>query len=126
MPNKSALLKLTYFWAFIEAGLGGLLHFLHIPITGFVVGGFAVVLIVLIAKYSNNNSRMIINALGLVLMIKFLLSPYSPYGAYIAVGFQGILAALIFSIGRINSLTISISLFRIAIIRGVTPLRFLC
>ncbi len=108
MPNKSVVLKLTYFWAFIEAGLGGLLHFLHIPITGFVVGGFAVVLIVLIAKYSNNSSRIIINALGLVLMIKFLLSPYSPYGAYIAVGFQGVLAALIFSTGRISSLTISI------------------
>ena len=107
MPNKSVVLKLTYFWAFIEAGLGGLLHFLHIPITGFVVGGFAVVLIVLIAKYSKNNSRMIINALGVVLMIKFLLSPYSPYGAYIAVSFQGLLAALIFSTGRIN-LTISI------------------
>ena len=108
MPNKSALLKLTYFWAFIEAGLGGLLHFLHIPVTGFVVGGFAVVLIVLIAKYSNNNFRIIINSLSLVLMIKFLLSPYSPYGAYIAVGFQGVLAALIFSTGRISSLTISI------------------
>ncbi len=108
MPHKSTLLKLTYFWAFIEAGLGGLLHFLHIPITGFVVGGFAVVLIVLIAKYSNNSFRMIINALGLVLMIKLFLSPYSPYGAYIAVGFQGVLAALIFSTGRISTLTISI------------------
>ena len=108
MPNKSILLKLTYFWAFIESGLGGLLHFLHIPITGIVVGGFAVVLIVLIAKYAQNNSRIILKSLGIVLMIKFLLSPYSPYGAYIAVGFQGILAALVFSTGRINSLSITV------------------
>ena len=106
--QNSVLLKLVYLWAFVEAGLGGLLHLFHIPITGFVIGGFAVIVNVLIAKYSKNNQVVFIKALGIVLAVKFFLSPYTPFGAYVAVGFQGLLAALIFPLFRLNKFSIFI------------------
>jgi hypothetical protein len=94
MKNKEILFKLTCFWAFIEAGLGGFLHLFKIPITGFVIGGFAIINLVLLVKYAEYNTRFIIQTLGVVLAVKFFLSPQSPIGAYIAVGFQGLMAAL--------------------------------
>ena len=106
--RNSVLLRLIYLWAFVEAGLGGLLHLFHIPITGFVIGGFAVIVNVLIAKYSKNNRTVFIKALGIVLAVKFFLSPYTPFGAYVAVGFQGLLAALIFPFFRLNKVSIFI------------------
>lgn len=96
--NKEIILRLTYLWAFTEGGLGGLMHLLHIPMTGFVVGGTSVIINVFIAAYSKINSRLMLSSLGLVLLCKFALSPHSPFGAYVAVGFQGILAILIFSL----------------------------
>lgn len=111
MPNKNAVLKLTWLWAFVEAGLGGLLHFFHVPVTGLVIGGFAVIIIILIAKYSGNHFGTMVNALLIVLAIKFILSPFSPFGAYVAVGFQGLLGAIIFSIfGTNKGATIAFSI----------------
>ena len=43
-----------------------------------------------------------LSSLGSVLLYKFVLSPHSPLGAYIAVGFQGLLAELIFSMTGIK------------------------
>lgn len=106
MQNKNIILRLTYLWAFIEASLGGLLHFFHLPITGLVIGGFAIISIVLIAKYAQNVFVTILQALGIVLAIKFALSPQSPAGAYIAVAFQGCSAAIIFSLMKVNKITI--------------------
>jgi hypothetical protein len=104
--NNSILLKLIYFWAFIEAGLGGLLHLLHIPLTGFVIGGFAVIVNVLLAKFGNNKASVFFKALGIVLAVKFLLSPYTPFGAYTAVSFQGLLAVGLFSLFGLNKVTV--------------------
>jgi hypothetical protein len=70
---------------------------LHIPLTGFFVGGFAVILISLIAFYSKNNFRQILQAMVLVLIIKATASPHAPPPAYMAVAFQGIMGALLFS-----------------------------
>ena len=36
-----ALQRLTAVWAFVECGIGGLMHSLKFPFTGLVVGGFA-------------------------------------------------------------------------------------
>ncbi len=104
--NGNIVMKLIYFWAFIEAGLGGFLHLLHIPLTGFIVGGFAVIIIVLLAKFGSNKASVFIKALGIVLAVKFLLSPYTPLGAYIAVSFQGLLAVVVFSIFGLNRVTV--------------------
>ena len=111
LNQNSVVLRLVYLWAFVEAGLGGLLHLFHIPITGFVIGGFAVIINVLIAKYSNNNQAIFIKALGIVLAVKFFFSPYTPFGAYIAVAFQGLLAALIFPFFKLNKISIFIFTF---------------
>ena len=53
-----SLQRLTALWAFSEAALGGLLHALHIPFSGVVLGGFAIMFISLIAYYSKNHSEI--------------------------------------------------------------------
>lgn len=98
----SAINRLTALWALSEAGLGGIMHALKVPFTGFFVGGFAVVLIALIAFYSNCNFRSIVQATLLVLLVKAGSSPHSPVTAYIAVAFQGIIGAVIFYALRYN------------------------
>ena len=92
-----ALDRLTALWALSEAGLGGVLHALRTPFTGLLVGGMAILLISLIAQSSPRPGRAILRALVVVLIIKALVSPHSPPTAYLAVGFQGLLGAALFS-----------------------------
>lgn len=93
--------RLTALWALGESGLGGWMHALKLPFTGIFVGGFAVVIISLLAHYSQANWRQMLQALGLVLMVKFAVSPQSPPQAYVAVAFQGLAGAAIYrSIGN--------------------------
>ncbi len=89
--------RLTALWALNESGLGGWMFALKIPLTGFFVGGFAVVLIALIAFYSGRSYRQVIQATILVMLVKAAVSPHSPPPAYIAVAFQGLVGALLFS-----------------------------
>lgn len=96
--SSAAVYKLTLLWAFAEGGLGGLLHGFHIPVTGFVLGGFSVVIISFMAYLSLKPGRDVVQATLLVLVIKFAVSPHSPLPAYVAVFFQGMLGALIFSV----------------------------
>jgi hypothetical protein len=109
-PNEHAniQLKLIYFWAYVEAGLAGLLHLLHIPITGLVAGGFSIIVNVLLAHYSQCNVKAILKALSIVLAVKFVFSPITPPGAYVAVCFQGLLATVIFGLFKVNRLSIFI------------------
>lgn len=95
--NKSIIDKLTALWALNESGLGGFLHVFSTPFTGLIVGGIAILLISLIAYYAENKWKTILKALIIVLIIKMAVSPYSPFGAYVAVSFQGVLGALLFS-----------------------------
>jgi hypothetical protein len=95
--NNITITKLTALWALNESGLGGMLFALHIPLTGFFVGGFAIILIGLIAFYSDNNFKQIIKATVLVLIIKAIASPHAPPPAYLAVAFQGVTGAVLFS-----------------------------
>jgi hypothetical protein len=95
--NHRAVNRLTALWALNESGLGGILHAAKFPFTGIFVGGFAVILISLIARYSNYSFKAILKATAMVLMIKAAVSPHSPFPAYIAVSFQGVLGAFIFS-----------------------------
>ena len=104
--TKEIIFRLTYLWAFAEGGLGGFMHLLHIPMTGFIVGGIAVIINVFLAAYSKVNYRIMLSSLGLVLLCKFALSPQSPLGAYVAVSFQGLLAIGIFKLGGANRVSI--------------------
>ncbi|WP_456438737.1 hypothetical protein [Psychroserpens sp.] len=95
--NKSVIDKLTALWALNESGLGGFLHVFKTPFTGIIVGGIAILLISLIAYYAENKWKAIFKALLIVLIIKMAVSPYSPFGAYVAVSFQALFGALLFT-----------------------------
>lgn len=97
IPDRpGAVTRLTALWALNECGLGGIMFALKIPFTGIFVGGFAVVLLSLIAYYSHYQYRKILRATLLVLIVKATVSPHSPPPAYLAVAFQGAAAALFF------------------------------
>tara|TARA_R110000751_G_scaffold113854_3_gene213181 strand:+ start:161835 stop:162842 length:1008 start_codon:yes stop_codon:yes gene_type:complete len=95
--NKSIIDKLTALWALNESGLGGFLHVFNSPFTGLIVGGVSILLISLIAFYAKNKWQAILKALVIVLIIKMAVSPYSPFGAYVAVSFQALFGAFLFS-----------------------------
>ena len=96
--ERPALIRLTALWALNEAGLGGLMHLFRSPFTGIFVGGAAVLLIAMIAHVAKKPGPAILRALLLVLIIKAAVSPHSPLPAYLAVSFQGLAGALLFSL----------------------------
>jgi hypothetical protein len=96
--ERSVLIRLTALWALNEAALGGLMHLFRSPFTGIFVGGSAVLLITLIAYVAKRPGPAILQALLIVLIIKGTVSPHSPLPAYFAVGFQGLMGALLFSL----------------------------
>ncbi|PHN02296.1 hypothetical protein [Flavilitoribacter nigricans] len=98
IDEQAVLTRLTALWALNEAGLGGLMHLFRSPFTGIFVGGGAVLLIALIGYLAKKPAVAIPRALLLVLIIKGMVSPHSPLPAYIAVTFQGLLGALLFSV----------------------------
>jgi hypothetical protein len=91
-----AFISLVGLWALIESGLGGIMHALHLPFTGFFVGGFAVLIIGLIAQLTENSFILILKATILVILIKAAVNPITSPTAYIAVGFQGLLGSMLF------------------------------
>ena len=95
--NSKIISRLTALWALSEAGLGGVLHALQSPFTGLFVGGFAIVLISLIAYFAEDKWDTIFRSLLVVLIIKLAVSPHSPPTSYLAVSFQALMAALIYS-----------------------------
>lgn len=92
-------IRLTALWALSESGFGGILHAFRMPFTGVLVGGTAVILITLIA-YFDKNPQSILKSTLLVLIVKAIVSPHSPFGAYLAVAFQGIAGWFIYTIAR--------------------------
>lgn len=100
-----AIQRLTALWAFTESGLGGMLHAFHIPVTGLVVGSVSVICITLIAAFAFRKFT-ILKSLLIVLIIKAVVSPQTPFPAYIAVGFQGLLGFCIYSLARLNFFSI--------------------
>jgi len=87
--NDSVFLRLVALWVLAESFLGGLLHGLKLPVTGLLVGGSAMLCIILIAWHFPKRGS-VLKAMMLVMMMKFSLSPHSPFPAYLAVLFQGI------------------------------------
>ena len=87
--------KITAVWAFTESVFGGVLHILKIPFTGLFIGSFAVTCIFLIAHYGKKPS-LILRSTIIVLLVKAVVSPYTPITAYLAVSVQGLLGYLVF------------------------------
>ena len=102
----AAAQRLTALWAFTESGLGGIMHALQIPFTGLVVGGMAVIIISLIAEISAHNRKQVLKTALIVLIVKAMVSPHTPFPAYIAVSFQALLAYGIFRLLPINFFSI--------------------
>ena len=102
----AAIQRLTALWAFTESGLGGIMHALQIPFTGLVVGGMAIIIISLIAETSAHNYKQVLRSALIVLIVKAMVSPYTPFPAYIAVSFQALLAYALFSLLQINFFSI--------------------
>jgi hypothetical protein len=88
--------KIVALWAFSESAFGGILHALSIPLRGLFIASAAVLFISLIALFATNK-REILKATLIVILIKAVVSPHSPFTAYLAVSFQGVLGFLIFS-----------------------------
>jgi hypothetical protein len=101
-----AIQRLTALWAFTESGLGGIMHALQFPFTGLLVGGMAVIMICLIADMSERSYKSILKSAIIVLIVKAMVSPYTPFTAYIAVSFQALLGFGLFSLLRINFISI--------------------
>ncbi|HSW55568.1 MAG TPA: hypothetical protein VLH59_10800 [Ignavibacteriaceae bacterium] len=93
---RFSVLKITALWAFSESAFGGILHALTIPLRGIFLSSAAVLFISLIALFSKN-SKEILKATLIVILIKALVSPHSPLAAYLAVSLQGVLGFLLFS-----------------------------
>lgn len=82
--NQLAISRLTALWALSESGLGGMMHAVKIPFTGFFLGGFAIVIITLIAHFSKTPFKSILQATLLVILVKAAASPHSPPMAYLS------------------------------------------
>ncbi|MFM6926091.1 MAG: hypothetical protein ACKOU7_11360 [Ferruginibacter sp.] len=102
----NAIQRLTALWAFTESGLGGIMHALQIPFTGLLVGGMAVIMICLIAEFSEHSYRQILKCVMVVLIVKAMAAPFTPVTAYIAVSFQALSGFALFSLMRVNYLSI--------------------
>ncbi len=89
------VIKITALWAFSESAFGGILHALTIPLRGLFISSASVLFISLIALFGKN-SREILKSTFIVVLIKAVVSPYSPLTAYFAVTLQGLLGYLLF------------------------------
>lgn len=90
--------RIAAIWAFAESGLGGLMHAFKIPFTGIFVGGMAVLMLILLAHQSK--FKVILQTTLLVMLVKLIASPQAPPPAYLAVAFQGLSAAIIYTLIR--------------------------
>lgn len=109
--NSSNIFQLTAIWAFLEVTLGGILHALRVPLTGFLVGGSAVIILAVMSLNTTNKVKTILQATFYVILVKAGASPHSPPPAYLAVAFQGITAALFFTL--VKNFRIAVLLFSI-------------
>ncbi|MBU1097529.1 MAG: hypothetical protein KKB34_13695 [Bacteroidetes bacterium] len=97
IESNSVILRITALWGFSEAALGGILHAFKIPFTGLFIGGAAVIFISLLSAFSDKKN-IIIRSTLVVILIKAIISPYTPLTAYLAVFIQGLLGFIFFSL----------------------------
>ena len=101
--KKIDVRKVTALWGFSEAALGGILHALKVPFTGIFIGGAAIIFITLIANSSDKKTQILKSTL-LVILVKAVVSPYTPLTAYFAVILQGVLGYILFSAIRFEKI----------------------
>lgn len=107
--------RITALWAFSEAGLGGILHALNIPLKGLVLSAIAALCMTLIAYYAKDRSALL-RTLAIVLIVKFLGAPNSSPAAYIAVAFQGLAGYGLFALFSVFGRSIRLPALLLAVI----------
>lgn len=110
--------RLITLWAVSEAFLGGILHAFKIPFTGLVIGSTAVIIMTLISIFSHKKG-LILKATLIVIIVKGIFSPHTPFTAYLAVFIQGLAGELLFSSGIKTSVSVFILAFFTNIYSGV-------
>lgn len=93
--SQVAIINLTAFWAFSEGFLGGILNALKIPFKGLFLGSISVIVITLIAGFSDKRGTILRTGM-IVMILKLMLSPYTSVPAYFAVFVQTLLGELFF------------------------------
>ncbi len=88
--NKYNENRIIALWAFSESILGGFFHLFKIPVTGLIIGGLAIIFLSLLS-YNNMDKKSILKGTLIVLIIKFVISPYTPINAFFSVAIQGFL-----------------------------------
>jgi len=125
--DRTGLLKITALWAFSESAFGGILHALTIPLRGLFISSAAVLFICLIALFSKN-SKDILKSTLIVILIKAVVSPYSPLAAYFAVSIQGFIGFLFFSTKKfykLSALLLGVSVLFLSGIQKIVVLTIL-
>jgi hypothetical protein len=105
LKTRSPIQRLTAFWAFSEAGLGGVLHITRLPFKGILIAGAATLFITLIGQFSKRKGN-ILKSTVLVIIVKFLVSPHTPITAAIAVFIQGLAGELFFFSSKLRRILI--------------------
>ncbi len=96
--KHTTFLSLVALWAMVESGLGGMMHAFHLPFTGIVLGGFSILILSLIAQTQKAVFGQLLKATLIVIAVKASVNPLTSPMAYLAVSFQGLAAALLFSV----------------------------
>lgn len=102
--ETNAVTKLTALWGLSESTLGGVLHAFKLPFRGMFISGIAIILISLIARFSERRGR-ITRSMLIVVTIKALISPHTPLQAYLSVFAQGVLGEILFITKRFRLLS---------------------
>jgi len=113
-----AVERITALWALSEAALGGILHALNLPFKGMLISGGAITFISLIGVISEKKGS-ILKATFIVLAIKYLISPYTPVTAAIAVLLQGLLGELFFSTRKFQLILIPLFAVIVELLTGL-------
>jgi len=105
LKTRSPVQRLVAFWAFSEATLGGVLHITRLPFKGILIAGAATLFITLIGQFSKSKGTILKSTI-LVIVVKYLVSPYTPITAAFAVLAQGLLGELFFLSKRFKKILI--------------------
>lgn len=96
--------RLTALWALSESTLGGILHAVKFPFRGIIISGAAVILISLIANFSEKKNQVLKSTI-IVVIVKAVISPHAPLTAYFSVFIQGLIGELLFLSKRFKLLS---------------------
>lgn len=105
LKTSTPIQRLTAFWAFSEAALGGVLHITRLPFKGILIAGAATLFVTLIGQFSKNKGT-ILKSTVLVIVVKYIVSPYTPITAAVAVLAQGLLGEFFFMSQRFKKIRI--------------------